>query len=67
MAVITLFNLPANTSTLTSLNALTQLIKTFNADKNIYSLVITGAGDIFFAVARILNYLPMVTPKRPLN
>ena len=36
VAVITMSNPPANTWTLTNLDALAELIQAFNADKNIY-------------------------------
>lgn len=63
VAVITLSNPPANTWTLDSLNALAQLIKRFNADKNIYSLVITGAGDKFFCAGADLKLFADGDPK----
>ena len=55
VAVITMSNPPANTWTRVSLDALAELIQTFNADKNIYSLVITGEGDKFFSAGADLK------------
>jgi len=54
-AVITMSNPPANTWTRSSLDALAQLIQAFNADNNIYSLVITGGGDKFFSAGADLK------------
>jgi len=55
VAVITMTNPPANTWTRASLDALADLIQAFNADKNIYSLVITGEGDKFFSAGADLK------------
>lgn len=55
VAVITMTNPPANTWTRQSLDALAQLIQAFNADKNIYSLVITGDGEKFFSAGADLK------------
>ena len=55
VAVITMSNPPANTWTGLSLDALAELIQTFNADKNIYSLVIAGEGDKFFSAGADLK------------
>ena len=55
VAVITMSNPPANTWTRASLDALAELIQAFNADKNIYSLVITGEGDKFFSAGADLK------------
>lgn len=55
VAVITMTNPPANTWTRQSLDALAQLIQKFNADKNIYSLVITGDGEKFFSAGADLK------------
>ena len=55
VAVITMSNPPANTWTGLSLDALAELIQAFNADKNIYSLVITGEGDKFFSAGADLK------------
>tara|TARA_B110000977_G_scaffold55020_1_gene75033 strand:- start:4307 stop:5083 length:777 start_codon:yes stop_codon:yes gene_type:complete len=55
VAVITMSNPPANTWTRDSLDALAELIIEFNADKNIYSLVITGEGPKFFSAGADLK------------
>ena len=55
VAVITMSNPPANIWTRLSLDALAELIQAFNADKNIYSLVITGEGDKFFSAGADLK------------
>jgi len=55
VAVITMTNPPANTWTRQSLDALAQLIQAFNADKNIYSLIITGDGEKFFSAGADLK------------
>ena len=55
VAVITMSNPPANTWTRGSLDALAELIQAFNADKNIYSLVITGEGGKFFSAGADLK------------
>ena len=55
VAVITMSNAPANIWTHDSLNSLADLILDFNQDKNIYSLVITGAGEKFFSAGADLN------------
>ena len=55
VAVITMTNPPANTWTRQSLHALAQLIQAFNADKNIFSLVITGDGEKFFSAGADLK------------
>ena len=55
VAVITMSNPPANTWTRGSLGALAELIQAFNADKNIYSLVITGEGGKFFSAGADLK------------
>lgn len=54
-AVITMNNPPANTWDRESLSALPELIEQLNADPNIYSLVLTGAGDKFFCAGADLN------------
>jgi|TARA_B110000503_G_scaffold84886_1_gene129170 enoyl-CoA hydratase/carnithine racemase len=55
VAVITMSNPPANTWTRDSLDALAELIHGFNADTNIYSLVITGEGQKFFSAGADLK------------
>lgn len=54
-AVITMNNPPANTWDHQSLAELPLLIEQLNADRNIYSLVITGSGDKFFCAGADLN------------
>ncbi len=54
-AVITISNPPANTWDEESLAALETLIGDCNADREIYSLVITGEGDKFFSAGADLN------------
>lgn len=54
-AVITLHNPPAHTWTEDSLQALTRLVKQLDAERNIYSLVITGDGEKFFSAGADLK------------
>ncbi len=54
-AVITMNNPPANTWDQQSLAELPKLIEQLNANRAIYSLVITGAGDKFFCAGADLN------------
>jgi enoyl-CoA hydratase/carnithine racemase len=54
-ALITIDNPTANTWDKESLPAMTQLIGLLNADQNIYSLVITGAGVKFFSAGADLK------------
>lgn len=54
-AVFTIDNPPANTWDEDNLAALESLIADCNADKQIYALVITGAGDKFFSAGADLN------------
>lgn len=55
VAVITMNNPPANTWTEQSLIQLKELINSLNDDKDIYALVLTGAGDKFFSAGADLN------------
>ncbi|SFC78594.1 enoyl-CoA hydratase [Pseudoalteromonas denitrificans] len=55
IAVLTMSNPPANTWTRDTLVALKTLVHELNADKNIYSLVITGEGEKFFSAGADLN------------
>ncbi|RTZ17510.1 enoyl-CoA hydratase [Vibrio aquaticus] len=55
VAVITMNNPPANTWTLESLSALKALIESFNQDKDIYAIVLTGQGEKFFSAGADLN------------
>ncbi len=54
-AVVTMSNPPANTWTKDTLIALKDLVIELNADKEIYSLVITGEGEKFFSAGADLN------------
>lgn len=54
-AVVTIANPPANTWTAEALRDLTRLVEALNADKNIYSLVITGEGEKFFSAGADLK------------
>ena len=55
IATITIDNPPANTWTYESLTELRTLVEEFNANKNIFALVITGAGEKFFSAGADLN------------
>lgn len=54
-AVVTLANPPANTWTSASLAALTRLVADLNANREIYSLVVTGQGEKFFSAGADLK------------
>lgn len=54
-AVVTLANPPANTWTADSLAALAALVADLNANREIYSLVVTGQGGKFFSAGADLN------------
>jgi enoyl-CoA hydratase/carnithine racemase len=54
-ALLTLNNPPAHTWTQDSLAALARLVADLNADREIYSLVITGAGEKFFSAGADLK------------
>ncbi|RRS06657.1 enoyl-CoA hydratase [Pseudoalteromonas sp. J010] len=54
-AVVTMSNPPANTWTKDTLTALKNLVIELNADKETYSLVITGEGEKFFSAGADLN------------
>jgi enoyl-CoA hydratase/carnithine racemase len=54
-AIVTLNNPPANTWTEHSLSALTRLVKDLEADRDVYALVITGAGEKFFSAGADLK------------
>ena len=55
IAVITINNPPANTWDQESLIRLTRLVEELNANREIYSLVITGAGDKYFSAGADLK------------
>jgi len=55
VAVITLSHPPANTWTRESLGAFRELVRTLDADLNVYALVITGEGEKFFSGGADLN------------
>lgn len=54
-AVVTLHNPPAHTWTEDSLQALTRLVQQLDAERDIYSLVITGDGEKFFSAGADLK------------
>src|SRR5438132_152491 len=54
-AVVTIANPPANTWTRDGLADLTRLVGELNANRNVYSLVITGAGQKFFSAGADLK------------
>lgn len=54
-AVLTLSNPPANTWTREALADLTQLVRDLNADRNVYTLVVTGEGEKFFSAGADLK------------
>jgi len=54
-ALVTLSNPPAHTWTQESLAALTRLVRDLDADRDIYALVITGAGEKFFSAGADLK------------
>lgn len=54
-AVVTLTNPPANTWTHESLVGLTRLVHDLGADREVYALAITGAGERFFSAGADLN------------
>ncbi|MEF7615395.1 enoyl-CoA hydratase [Aquincola sp. MAHUQ-54] len=55
VAIVTLDNPPAHTWTDKSLAALTRLVAGLNADRDIYSLVVTGGGEKFFSAGADLK------------
>ncbi|WP_375057237.1 enoyl-CoA hydratase [Zobellella sp. DQSA1] len=55
VAILTMDNPPANTWTAASLSALAELVAQLNADREIWSLVLTGAGDRFFSAGADLK------------
>lgn len=55
VVIVTLSNPPANTWTVHSLAALRDLIKALDADRDIYTLVITGEGEKFFSAGADLK------------
>lgn len=54
-ALVTLANPPAHTWTADSLVALTALVAALNADREVYSLVVTGDGEKFFSAGADLK------------
>jgi enoyl-CoA hydratase/carnithine racemase len=54
-ALVTIDNPGANTWDTESLPALRALVKTLNDDKNVYALVLTGAGEKFFSAGADLK------------
>lgn len=55
VAVMTISNPPANTWTEFTLTQLKEIVTELNADKDVYSLVITGEGEKFFSAGADLN------------
>ena len=55
VAIVTLTNPPAHTWTVESLAALRQLVLDLDGDREIYSLIITGAGEKFFSAGADLK------------
>ena len=62
-ALVTIDNPAANTWDTESLPALKDLVEKLNADKNIYALVLTGAGDKFFSAGADLKLFADGDPK----
>ena len=61
-AIVTLNNPPAHTWTDHSLAALTRLVKDLEADRDVYAMVITGAGEKFFSAGADLKlFAPTAT------
>lgn len=54
-AIVTLSNPPANTWTVHSLSALRELVRTLDADRDVYALVLTGEGEKFFSAGADLK------------
>jgi enoyl-CoA hydratase/carnithine racemase len=54
-AVVTIANPPANTWTPDGLADLARLVADLNADRNIYSLIVTGEGQKFFSAGADVN------------
>jgi enoyl-CoA hydratase/carnithine racemase len=55
IALVTINNPPANTWTREGLMALKQLVEDLNADRDIFSLVLTGEGEKFFSAGADLK------------
>ncbi|MFT5576884.1 MAG: enoyl-CoA hydratase/carnithine racemase, partial [Bermanella sp.] len=55
VAIITIDNPSANTWDGDSLSGLKTIVEALNADKDVYSLVITGAGEKFFSAGADLK------------
>lgn len=55
VALLTIDNPPANTWTRGSLAAMAELVAALNANRDIYSLVVTGRGEKFFSAGADLN------------
>ncbi|MFN3881170.1 MAG: enoyl-CoA hydratase [Nitrincola lacisaponensis] len=55
IAILTMNNLPANTWTAESLQALIDIVEALNADPDIWSLVLTSASDKFFSAGADLK------------
>src|SRR5690554_1260049 len=55
IAILTINNPPANTWTVDSLAARTDIVRELNEDKNIFALVLTGQGEKFFSAGADLK------------
>ena len=54
-AFVTIDNPPANTWTPDGLISFQKLIETLNADRSVYAMVVTGAGEKFFSAGADLK------------
>ena len=63
-ALVTIDNPGANTWDRESLPALKDLVEKLNADRNIYALVITGAGEKFFSAGADLKIFADGDPEK---
>lgn len=63
VALLTIDNPAANTWDVESLPALRDVVQKLNADKNVYALVITGAGEKFFSAGADLKLFADGDPK----
>jgi enoyl-CoA hydratase/carnithine racemase len=61
-ALVTIDNPPANTWTREGLAALKRLVNDLDAERDVYALVLTGAGDKFFSAGADLNQFKQGDP-----
>ena len=59
-ALITIDNPGANTWDTESLPALKDLVEKLNKEKDVYALVLTGAGEKFFSAGADLTQIPFI-------